>query len=206
MKNKKFNIFVFLSIIYCMSVTTFSIGVNDTSNYVTRSEFNTTISNINSRISTIDSEIEHKITNYFATNTLPYEGSDSIDLILNQQNGKYTIKQKHTFAFVSNMSATATTTTPGRLWTNNNTYQVIAHIQGYFSTTAGNAAEIFGFLRCSDPAYDIYYDAGQAGVTATSTIVYPFPFTCLINPGGELTIAPSNVGTRYFGRALIFAT
>ncbi|MDO5564927.1 MAG: hypothetical protein Q4F88_06845 [Eubacteriales bacterium] len=91
MKNKKVHIFVFLIILLFLFINTYSISVNDSSSYVTKAEFNTSIANINNTIISLERSIDNKIANYISTLPMNFEGSSDIDITLNALNNKWTI-------------------------------------------------------------------------------------------------------------------
>lgn len=91
MKNKKLNISLFLCILLFLSVKTFSVGVNDASSYITKSEFDVTISNLNGKIANLEASINSKITDYITKLPMNFEGGNRIELIHNNVNNKWTI-------------------------------------------------------------------------------------------------------------------
>ncbi|MDO5564545.1 MAG: hypothetical protein Q4F88_04885 [Eubacteriales bacterium] len=91
MNNKKLNIFVFLSILLFLSINTFSIGVNDNASYITRAEFDTTITNINSKIISLESTIDNKIATYISSYPMNFEAGDNISLTLSPTTNKWVI-------------------------------------------------------------------------------------------------------------------
>ncbi|MDO5564877.1 MAG: hypothetical protein Q4F88_06590 [Eubacteriales bacterium] len=91
MKNKKINIFLFICLTIFLAINSMAIGVNDSTNYVSKSEFNTALNAINTRISEIDIIIEQKINDYFSNITPMYEAGTGINLTKNVQNNKWTM-------------------------------------------------------------------------------------------------------------------
>ncbi|MDO5564899.1 MAG: hypothetical protein Q4F88_06700, partial [Eubacteriales bacterium] len=72
-------------------INSFSIGVNDTTTYVTRADFDTKISTIELQLASIDQKIAASIINYLTQNAPWFDGSATVNITKNQTSNRYTL-------------------------------------------------------------------------------------------------------------------
>ncbi|MDO5564871.1 MAG: hypothetical protein Q4F88_06560 [Eubacteriales bacterium] len=111
MKNKKINIVLFICLILFLSINSMAIGVNDSSLYITRAEFDTKIADINTKISTIEPTITAKVNDFYTANPLTYVAGTGITVELNTTNNRYNISLNLNNATQTFPSARLTVTT-----------------------------------------------------------------------------------------------
>ncbi|MDO5564872.1 MAG: hypothetical protein Q4F88_06565 [Eubacteriales bacterium] len=95
MKNKKLNIALFICLMLFLSINSMAIGVNDSSLYVTKSEFDSEIAKINTKISNIEPTISNKIIDFYTANPLPYIARNNILIELDGSSNKYKISTNY---------------------------------------------------------------------------------------------------------------
>lgn len=127
MINKTLNITIcLLFVLLFLYINTFSISVNDNNTYVTQTEFNSRITNVEHRIENLESSISGIISGYIANLPMNFEAGDGISITLNQLNNKWTISLEQVDV---NFTLTSTNSSP---------YNVSGSVTCTLNQTSGN--------------------------------------------------------------------
>ncbi|MDO5569773.1 MAG: hypothetical protein Q4G04_06735 [bacterium] len=78
----------------CITINTFSIGVNDNTNTVTRAEFTTAIDQLSNRVAILENSIDNKITDYLSQQPMLFTAEDPIYIEKDQFNNTWVIKMR----------------------------------------------------------------------------------------------------------------
>ncbi|MDO5569775.1 MAG: hypothetical protein Q4G04_06745 [bacterium] len=78
----------------CITINTFSIGVNDNSSYVTKTEFNLKMNSLETTILNLENSIDNRIANYINSLPMMFEAGGNISITKNITTAKWTIAYK----------------------------------------------------------------------------------------------------------------
>ncbi|MDO5564915.1 MAG: hypothetical protein Q4F88_06785 [Eubacteriales bacterium] len=92
MKNKKVNIVLLVfSLLLLFSIKTLTIGVNDSTSFVSRQEFESRLNYLETELLALERSLPALIVDYFTSTPVMFEAGNKINITLNPHNNKYTI-------------------------------------------------------------------------------------------------------------------
>ncbi|MDO5564937.1 MAG: hypothetical protein Q4F88_06895, partial [Eubacteriales bacterium] len=188
-------------------INSFSIGVNDTTTYVTRADFDTKISTIELQLASIDQRIATSIVNYLTQNAPWFDGSSSIEITKNQTSNRYTLSAMTTiFSGVgSGIPATwVTLEVVGWQWPNTNRTRLLTAnkdctLSLFISYLTTNNQGLFALnLYCNDRLVIRTNWGNQLGVNnSVPTTAIAF-YDCPMAPGDYIAFDANGSGSCAF--------